>query len=48
MEIFLNNLTFETLTYSYGKTVLSEEHLKTLSSLGNPYGPEYVEKLKLF
>ena len=32
MEKQLNIVIFETLTYNYGKTVLFEEHLKTLSS----------------
>ena len=35
MELLLNVVIFETLTYICGKTASSEEHLKTLSSLGN-------------
>ena len=30
IEILLINVIFETLTYNYGKTALSEENLKTL------------------
>ena len=37
-KILLNIVIFATLTYNYGKTVLSEDHLKTLSSLGNRSG----------
>ena len=44
LEFLLNIVFFETLTYNYWKTVLSEEHLKTLSSLGNHSGPGNVEK----
>ena len=40
VETLLNIVTFETLTYKYRKTVLSEDYLKTLSSLGNYCGPE--------
>ena len=36
MEILLNNAIFETLTYNYGINVLSEERMKTVSSLGDP------------
>ena len=43
IEIFNNNLIFKTSTYNYRKTVLSEEHLETLSSLGNYFGLEYLK-----
>ena len=39
MEILLNIVTFKTLTYNYGLTVMSEEHLKILLSLRNSSGP---------
>ena len=35
MEIFIQIVNSEHLTYEYRKTILSEEHLKTLSSMGN-------------
>ena len=47
MEILLNIVSFETPTYNYGKTVLSEEHLKTLAYLGNNSGPGYAKNSKL-
>ena len=47
MEILLYNVVFEMLTYYYGKTVLSEEHLKTLAYLGNNSGPGYAKNSKL-
>lgn len=34
MKLLLDTVILETLTYSYGKTVLFEDDLKTLSSLG--------------
>ena len=34
LEILFNIVIFELSTYKYGKTVSSEEHQNTLSSLG--------------
>ena len=47
MEKFHNIVYFKPLTYNYRKTVLPEEHLKTLSSFRNHFVPEYVKKIKL-
>ena len=47
-EVLLDIVILENLTYNYEiKTVLSDEHLKTLLSLGNYCGPGYIETSKL-
>ena len=43
MDILLNILIFKTVTYNYGKKVLSEEHLKTILYLGNHVGQGFFE-----
>ena len=46
MEVLSNIVFFKTLKFNYGKTVLSEEHLKTLSSSGN-YSGHSMDRLKI-
>ena len=41
--LLFNIVIFEVLTYNYGRTVLFEEYLKTISSLGNHSGPGYIK-----
>ena len=43
LGILIINVIFKTLTYSYGKTDLSEHHRKTLKSLGNHSCPGCVK-----
>ena len=47
METLLNIIFFEVFTNSYGKTVLSGEHPKTLSSLAKQFGSRKREKLEV-
>ena len=47
MEVLNNIVFFETLTFNYGKTVLSEEHLKILSSSEIYFELRYVKNLNL-
>ena len=47
MEKLLTIVFFQILIYNYVKTVLSEEHLKTLLPLGNHSCPECVKNSNL-
>ena len=47
MEIFHNIVTLKTLTYNYGKTVFSEENVRTPTFFGDRCGLWYVKCLKI-
>ena len=47
VEILLNVVIFEILTYNYGKTVWSKENLKALSCFGDQCSSGYVKSFKM-
>ena len=47
MEVLNNIVIFKTLTFNYGKTVLSEENLMTPSCFGDHCSPVYVKSYKI-